>query len=897
MPAIYPIPTNRVSSLLIQQRLLSQLQTDQISILQLQQQIATGRRIGVPSEDAPAAQRAISLQRLLEQKAQARINLSTSQSYLSATDTAVQGVTNTLNSVRSTVLGVTDTVSSDEQRQAAIAEVSRAIEQLVDVGNQVFRGRYLFAGAKTTEKPFVLTGNQIAYNGNETQLQSYSDVDLLFATNLPGSDIFGGFSSEVQGTIDLNPIATRETLLSDLHGGRGITKGSIAVSDGATIRVIDLAGAETLGDVADLINANPPAGRTITARVSRDGLVLDLDDAGGGNLTVREVGGGTTAAELGIFETLGVGTGAIVGNDLNPRLRLTSDLGGLFGSRAQAILEAPGLNNNIIIEARNRGVGGNGVNVQLVDDSLLDATSGVVAGLEFATYSATATPARAAVSFNGFGNNLILTGATPGTALNDVQIQIVDGGALGSAATASYNSSTKTYTIGIDTAGGTEIQNVIAAINAEETFTAAHDPSNAVDGAYNPTSTVPIGDAGLVTGNTGNSGGGANTIFVHVQPGATTANQVLNALQNNATINAQFSASLEQQDSSGAGAAGTGLIEVNAQATTSGGSGFDPDLTSGLRIVNGNATHNVSFAGAQTVQDVLNTLNGSGAGVLAEINAEGSGINIRSRVAGFNFSIGENGGNTAAQLGVRSLTGATSLRELNHGLGVTSNTGADFTIVRNDGTSLAIDIAGATTVQEVLDLINNHPANQLPGPTVTARLATFGNGIELYDPTPGVDSLRVLAATNSSTATELGFVPHGATQSPPAAMGGGGERTLTGVDVNPSEVSSVFNSLLRIQDSLTNFNINNLERAMNLLDDDLDRILFARSELGARAQGLDVLDARLQDEDIELKASLSNEIEVDFTTAVSSLAARQASLQASLQLTAQAFQLSLLNYL
>lgn len=897
MPAIYPIPTNRVSSLLVQQRLLSQLQSDQVSILALQQQIATGRRIGFPSEDAPAAQRAISLQRLLEQKAQARTNLSTSQSYLSATDTAVQGVTNTLNSIRSTVLGVTDTVSSDEQRQAAIAEVSRAIQQLVDVGNQVFRGRYLFAGGRTTEQPFVLTGNQIAYNGNEAQLQSYSDVDLLFDTNLPGSQIFGGFSNEVQGTVDLNPIATRGTLLSDLHGGLGITKGSIAVSDGVSTRIIDLSQAETLGDVADLINANPPAGRTVTARVSRDGLVLDLDDTGGGNLTVREVGGGTTAAELGIFETLGVGTNSLVGNNLNPRLRQTTSLGDLFGTRALGILESAGRNNNIVIEARQRGAGSSGVTVQLVDDSLLDASAGVSAGNEFATYSPAPTAARAAVSFNGFGNNLILTGATTGTALNNVQIQVVDGGALGTAATASYNASTKTFTIGIDTAGGTEIQNVIAAINAEGTFTAAPDPTNPADGAYNPTSTVPIGDAGLVTGNTGNSGGAAGTIFVHIRPNATTANQVVQALQNNATIDALYSVSLEQQDASSAAATGTGIVELNAQAAITGGTGFDPDLTSGLRIVNGNATHNISFSGAQTVQDVLNTLNGSDAGVLAEINAAGDGIVIRSRVAGYDFSIGENGGSTATHFGVRSLTGETSLDALNHGLGVTSNSGPDFTIVRNDGTALAIDIAGAHSLQDVLNLINNHPANQLPGPVVTARLATFGNGIELYDPNPGTDSLRVLSAVNSNTASELGLVPLGAAQSLPAVAGSGGEQTLTGTDVNPSEVSSVFNSLLRIQDSLTNFNINRLERAMNLLDDDLDRILFARSELGARSQGLDVLDARLADEDVELKAALSNEIETDFTAAVSTLAARQASLQASLQLTAQAYQLSLLNYL
>jgi flagellar hook-associated protein 3 FlgL len=894
MPAIYPIPTTRVSGLLVQQRLLAQLQFDQVSILGLQQQIATGRRIGFPSEDAPAAQRAISLQRLLEQKAQARTNLSVSQSYISATDTAVQNVTNLLNQVRSTVLGVTDTVSSPEQRQAAIAEVARAIEQLVDIGNQTFRGRYLFAGARTTERPFVLTGNQVAYNGNETQLQSYSDVDLLFDTNLPGSEIFGGFSNEVRGTVDLNPIVTRETLLSDLRGGQGITKGSIAVSDGNSTRVIDLSSAETLGDVADLIMANPPAGRTIMARVSNHGLVLDLDDVGGGNLTVREVAGGTTAAELGILEVQGTLTNPLVGEELNPRMRLTTSLGDLFGSRARAYLESPGANNNLVIEARLRGDEYNNFTVQYVDDSLLSAASGVSAGSEFAVYSEVATPARAALTFSGFGNNLILTGNTPGTSLNNVRIEVVDGGALGTGATATFNPATKTLTIGVDTAGGSEIQNVIAAINAEGTFTADYDPSDPNDGPFDPAATVSITDAGWVTGNTGNSGGEANTIFIHVERNATTANQALAALQANPTINALFITSLERQDASTVAASGTGTIDLNAVAITSGGSGFEPDLDSGLRIVNGNATHIVSFSGAQTVQDVLNTLNGSSAGVLAEINAAGDGIVIRSRVAGYDFSIGENGGNTASQFGVRSMTGSTRLADLNHGLGVEEGPGTDFTIVRNDGVELAIDISGAMTVQDVLDRINNHPDNV--GNAVIARLAQVGNGIELIDPNPGTDSLRVLPGVNRNTATNLGLVPQGATQSLPAVVNGG-VQTLTGTDVNPSEVSSVFNSLLRIQDALTNFDLGKLERAMNLLDEDLDRILFARSELGARAQALDVLNARLEDEDVELRGALSSAIETDFTAAVSSLAARQASLQASLQLTATAYQLSLLNYL
>jgi flagellin-like hook-associated protein FlgL len=896
MPSIYPISTTRTSNQLVYLRLLSQLQSDQTSILGLQQQISTGRRIGLPSEDAPAAQRAISLQRLLEQKAQARTNLSTSQSYLSATDTAVGGVSNTLNNIRSVVLGVTDSVSSDQERRAALEEVGRAIEQLADVGNQVFRGRYLFAGSRTTQPPFQLAGNLVSYLGNETTLQSYSDIDLLFDTNLPGSDIFGGFSSEVQGTVDFDPIITRDTLLSDLYGGKGVTKGSIAVSDGSSIKFVDLASAETVGDVADLINANPPTGRTISARVTRDGLVLDLDDVGGGNLTVQEVGGGTTAAELGILENTGVLTGPLVGNDLNPRLRPTTSLGELFGTRAIAYLESLSPNNNLVIEARQRGPGLNGFTVQLVDDSLLDASIGVTAGNEFATFSNVATPASAAVTFNGFGNNLIVTGNTPGTSLNNVQIEIVDGGALGTGATATYNAGTKKLTIGIDTAGGTEIQNVIAAINSEGTFTAAHDPANPVDGPYNPTATIPIGDAGLVTGNTGNSGGSANTVFVHVQKDVSNATQVLAALQANATIDGLFATSLEAQDTSAPPLTGLGVVDLNATAVTSGGTGFDPDLTSGLRISNGNNTYNVSFAGAQSVQDILNTLNGSGAGVLAEINAAGNGLVIRSRVSGYDFSIGENGGSTATQFGVRSFNATTALARLNHGSGVASTAGTDFTIVRRDGTALDIDVSSATTMQDVLDLINNRANNLVPGARVDARLAQYGNGIELVDSSVGVDSLRVVRTFGSNAAIELGLIAKGQDVSAVAGTSGP-DAIVTGRDVNPSEATGLFNSLLRIQQSLSNFNLGDLQRGIEGLDADLDRILFARSDLGARARGLDTLDSRLVDEDVELRASLSNEIDVDFTEAVSSLAARQASLQASMQLTAQAFQLSLLNYL
>lgn len=897
MTGVYPVPTTRTSDLLGQVRLLSQLHQDQIDILRYQSQISTGRRVLTPSDDAPASLRGMALQRLLEIKAQARVNLSTTQSFLDAADVALGSVSQLLNQAKAAALEVANTTTSDTARQAAAEEVRRVIEQLVNVGNQNFRGRYLFAGARTTALPFEFVDGQVLYRGNEGELISFADIDLPYASNVPGSEVFGAYSPGIRGTVDLNPILTRHTPLADLRGGAGLTQGSIAVSDGLTTRVIDISRAATIGDVADLIASQPPAGRTISARVTPTGLVIDIDDTPGVNLTVREVGGGTTAAELGILSPLGTGTSSITGGDLNPRLRLTTPLSSILGARAVAFLDSPGPNNNLVVEARQPGTALNGVSIQLVDDGLLHASPGIVAGSESATYSAAPVAARAALPLSGFGNNLLLTANTAGTGLNGVQIQLVDAGAIGDAATVGYNAAARTLTLGIDGSGATTVGSLISAINAEGTFSAVHDPSDVVDGALNPASAVQAGDISVVTGNTGNSGGGAGTIFVLIDPGASTANQVLAALAADPTIDGLFTARLEGTDSTSELAAGNGPVAVTAGAATSQGSGTALDLAAGIQVRSGANTYTIDFSTAQTVEDLLNTLNGSPANVVASIDPAGDRITVRTRQSGVDFSIGENGGATAAQLGIRTLTGDVLLSELNHGRGVHTADGPDFTIHRRDGAELAIDIDGAQSLADVVDLINHHADNQDPLTRVAARLALAGNGIELVDENAaGTVPLRVERTFQSEAAYDLGLVPRGEQSSASPATVGTSE-VLTGADPHPLEVRGAFNSLIRLYEAIQRGDLPQIERAAALMEEDFQRVNFARAEIGARGRSLETLSDRLADEEVQLQSSLSNEIDTDLTEAISKLTAQQATLEATLRLTAQTFRLSLLDFL
>jgi flagellar hook-associated protein 3 FlgL len=767
MGGITSIPSTRVSDNLMRQRLMSQLQFDQLELFRLQNQLSTGNRIFAPSEDPQAAGRAISLQRLLERKGQIKENLSTNQTFLTATDTALSTTSSLLSDLRGAVLAVASSTASDDQRQAVIQQVEAAIEQLTDIGNSNFRGRYLFSGSRTAVQPFDRSGEFVQYLGNERKLQSLADLDQLFDTNFDGNQVFGAISSGVLGLADLTPVVTENTRLTDLRLGQGITRGSIAISDGFSTATIDLAGAETLGDVTKILErgflaAQPPTSNRLVARITNTGLSLQLT---GGSLTVTEVAGGTVARQLGILQETGIGTSLLTSEDLNPQVTLTTSLGDVLGTRAQVLVPVSGAANNLVIRATDRGA-----------------------------------------------------------AFNDVQV-IFANGAIPGSETAVYDDS---------------------------------DPLN-------------------------------KTLTVTLASGISTANQVLDAI--NAQV-PQFRADLDTKE---AGNDGSGPVFATAPGNagiTAGGSGIELDLASGLQIINGGETHTISLAAAQSVQDVINILNASGAGVVAAISDNRTSIQVRSVLSGTDFAIGENGGATASQLGIRSLNTSTLLADLNHGAGVHRIDGRpDLTITLDDGTPFDIDLSAAQTVGDALTAI----AAQTGG-AVTASLVEVGNGIRLRaTDSTGAAGLTVRKANGSQAAIDLGLIPVG--QETATATAAGGIETLNGRDVNPGEVKGVFTALFRLRTALRDNDPILLQRASGLLDDGLTQVNLARADVGARQQQLDLLNDRIDGEAIELKASISTEIEADLATVISDFAARQATFQASLQATAKLLQLTLLDYL
>jgi flagellar hook-associated protein 3 FlgL len=323
--------------------------------------------------------------------------------------------------------------------------------------------------------------------------------------------------------------------------------------------------------------------------------------------------------------------------------------------------------------------------------------------------------------------------------------------------------------------------------------------------------------------------------------------------------------------------------------------GAGMNLQGGLEIKQGDSTFRVELAQAQTVEDILNKINTSGAAVHADIAPGSRQIRVRSIESGTDFSIGESQGTLAARLGLRSTDGATALAELNYGRGIIDGAGADLTIERIDGTEIKVELQGAVTLADVIERINLHVDNQVPSQKIIAGLSVKGNGLTLSSPAGGTQPITIRVTGGSEAAWNLGLLPPGETER--AATLVGGVYQIIGGNPNPLEVKGVFNSLVRLRDAIQNDNTGDITRAAQLLDEDINRLSTARGNLGVEQQRIDSLIRITEDQSIQLQSQESDEQDADLASVITELTARQAAQEASLRLLSQTGRMSLFDYL
>ena len=236
---------------------------------------------------------------------------------------------------------------------------------------------------------------------------------------------------------------------------------------------------------------------------------------------------------------------------------------------------------------------------------------------------------------------------------------------------------------------------------------------------------------------------GTKTLTVTIEDGESTANEVIAAINAEGT----FSARLDGRDTTSGNLAGTGNVNIqNFGIVTDGGSGEPLDTASGLILTNGgesgHARHQRCRNGRRPVQSDLQRRLGSGRG--DQRQAEPASTSARM-LSGADFTIGENGGTTATQLGIRTYTGCDPAGrfqprrrrgEQRHGTTPARRRSQRPTssITARDGTALTVDLDSATSLRGCgRSRSTAQPGNHVGTTAVTASLTPDGRGIELED--------------------------------------------------------------------------------------------------------------------------------------------------------------------
>ena len=170
-----------------------------------QRQVSSGRRLDRVSDDPSGVAVALGERTKIAQVDQYSRSTDTAYSRLTAVDTVLSDIVAKLTAAQVAATSALGSTSTAAQRTAAAEQLDGLKAALLDDFNTSVQGTYLFAGTKSTTKPFVAgTGGVVAaYAGSTTEVQVDVDQDHVVTVGFDGGALTQGPDpADVFATID-----------------------------------------------------------------------------------------------------------------------------------------------------------------------------------------------------------------------------------------------------------------------------------------------------------------------------------------------------------------------------------------------------------------------------------------------------------------------------------------------------------------------------------------------------------------------------------------------------------------------------------------------------------------------------------------------------------------------
>lgn len=182
----------RVASSTLYQQGLASMNNQQGSLMYVQQQLGTGRRILTPSDDPVAATRALSVSQAQAVNSQYATSRTQATSSLSMEENSLQTVTTVIQNIQQLLVQAGNGTMSDNDRASVATALQGQYEQLLGLANaDDGNGQFLFAGVQSGTAPFANSASGgVVYNGDTGEQLLQVDVARTMAAGDNGRAVF-----------------------------------------------------------------------------------------------------------------------------------------------------------------------------------------------------------------------------------------------------------------------------------------------------------------------------------------------------------------------------------------------------------------------------------------------------------------------------------------------------------------------------------------------------------------------------------------------------------------------------------------------------------------------------------------------------------------------------------
>jgi flagellar hook-associated protein 3 FlgL len=179
-----------------------------------QQEVSSGLRVRVPSDDPAATTVAIQEHDQLNTIGQYSSNADAAVARLHVVDSVMSDMVTQLSVAKTAAAGALSSVATPSQKEGAIATLQSVRDALVSDLNTSFHGSYIFSGSKATTAPYTQGAGGVvsAYQGDANTMSIAIDKQISVNSTFDGSAI-------AQGSAATDVFTDIANLITAIQGG------------------------------------------------------------------------------------------------------------------------------------------------------------------------------------------------------------------------------------------------------------------------------------------------------------------------------------------------------------------------------------------------------------------------------------------------------------------------------------------------------------------------------------------------------------------------------------------------------------------------------------------------------------------------------------------------------